>query len=318
MLEAGSAAEPGSAVVAGGAVEAVSALLRARPQDEAARKGVLQSGSSEDLARALANLTQMVSCARSETGQHGAPGTACLPASDNYNQRLRLPASCDQQTAPYSPRVGAPVQHQPSRPSLVFPKQTAQPGQADVGVSASGSMSLSLPHNLAAQTSTDTSENHSNPPSSVAAQPASQADRAHLESCRVSSTPVHSSLHGADLQGTVSAEMAATSQPRQADNEHGVKRKWKGLDASRGLQKSQEPRNAQIDLQPAAKRGRPGREPFQMEHRQQLISQLAWPACTHDAVQASPQAALSIAAGQDMQLDLRPAAGVKGLHATLR
>ena len=306
MLEAGSAVGPGDA------------LLRALPQDEAARKGVLQSGSSEDLAKALANLTQMVSCARSETSQHGAPGSARLPASDKYDQRLQLPTSYDQQTAPYSPRMGAPVQHQPSWPSLVFPKQTTQPEQADVGVSATSSMSLSLPHDLAAQTRTDTSGNHSNPPSSAAAQPASQADRAHLGSCRVSSTPVHSSLHGADFRGAAPAEMAATSQARQADNEHGVKRKWKGLDASKGLQESQELADAQVDLQQAAKRGRPGHGPFQLEHRQPLLSQLARPACTQDAVQTSSQAAVSIAAGQDMQLDLQPAAGIKGLHAVLR
>ena len=308
-----------------GVPESVSAgdpggtLLRGRPQDEAARVGVLQSGSSEDLAKALANLTQMVSCARSEKGQHGAPGSACLPAVANQDQLLRLPTSYGQQTAPLSSCTGAATQHRPSLPSLVFQQQTAQLEQADVGVPASGSTSLSLPHNLAAQPGTDTCRYQSDPPSLTAAQPASQADRqSHLTSCRVGPIPLPCGLSGADMQAPVPAKMPATSQPTQPGSEHSLKRKWTGSDTGEGLQESQDPGDAQLNLQPAAKRGRPGRSPFQIEHEQQLLTQLAWPACAQDAVQTLPQAATSIAAGQDMQLDLQSAAGVKSLHAILR
>ena len=304
---------------AGSAVEAGGILLRAWPQDDAARKGVLQSGSSEDLAKALANLTQMVSCARSERGQHAAPSSACLPAADSRNQLLWIPASHDQETARGPACMGATMQHQPSLPNVVFHQQTAQSKQAAVGAPACGSMRLSLSHNPAAQSSNDTSGNHPDLPSSTAAQPASQADRqVHSWSCRVRPTPLLSSLPGAELQAAMPAEVAAVSQLRQADSEHGAKRKWSGLDASTGLQQSQDPGDAQADLQPAAKRGRPGQSALQMEHRQQLVPQLAQLACSQDAVQTSPQAAGGSAAGQDVQLDLQPEAGSKGLHAILR
>lgn len=56
-----------------------SAALHHAQRDAAAQAGVLRSGSSEELVRALADLTQMVSCARSDWGVGLASADACIP-----------------------------------------------------------------------------------------------------------------------------------------------------------------------------------------------------------------------------------------------
>ena len=56
-----------------------SAALHHAQRDAAAQAGVLHSGSSVELVRALADLTQMVSCARSDWGVGLASADACIP-----------------------------------------------------------------------------------------------------------------------------------------------------------------------------------------------------------------------------------------------
>lgn len=84
-----------------------------------AQMGVLQSGSSEELARALADLTQMVSCARSDPNQGAYPGSARLAQFSQLGTRL-VPARTEQQL---------PCQHQALPEQRSLPPSQVYAGQ---------------------------------------------------------------------------------------------------------------------------------------------------------------------------------------------
>ncbi len=107
---------PGSGAQAGIRRTGGSPQQRLAQPGQAGQMGVLQSGSSEELARALADLTQMVSCARSDHVQGASPGAACPAQPPSLNALLvpartgqRLPGQ--QQAAPHQQHVFPPQVH---------------------------------------------------------------------------------------------------------------------------------------------------------------------------------------------------------------
>ncbi len=86
----------GSGAQAGIARSGRSPQQRLAQPGQAGQMGVLQSGSSEELARALADLTQMVSCARSDHALGASPGAARPDQPAQFDAFL-VPARTEQQ-----------------------------------------------------------------------------------------------------------------------------------------------------------------------------------------------------------------------------
>ena len=122
-----------------------SAALLPAQRDAAAQAGVLRSGSSEELARGLADLTQMVSCARSDRGFGLASADACIPGPPLQQSQPHADAPDGGYLPAPPPQASPPPSDVPAGACLqVPPLQPPQP-HAD----APGGACLPAPHGSA-------------------------------------------------------------------------------------------------------------------------------------------------------------------------
>lgn len=300
---------PRPAAEAGAAAWGGNPKLSQQQRDEAVRRGVLQSGSSEEeLARALADLTQMISCARSDRSQCIAPGGPTLSAPPQHHA---IPNhKCAER---------ASAERQPSQPGRCDPCPPA----------SSSSMSLPLSPNKPAQPSSDSDAHQRKAVSSPVAQKPPAPDEKLAPSTGVQIAALaQPSPPSAQMQNRVQADMPAASQHGRAGCQQDGKRKRDELDACTEPQRSQKPKALQEDMAPLAKRVKVDDGSLSLkEHcssavqrfQQQLNDEPTTAVCTDvQAGQDGILTALESPAEHSLGGHTLQAAGPQSLHALLR
>ena len=286
-----------------------------RPQQElaepgqAAQMGVLQSGSSEELARALANLTQMVSCARSDHAQDAYPGGAG-PAQPSQLNALLDAARAEQQQ---------PCQRQPAlheqhvSPLLVTAEQqVSQHRESDSRPDLSG-IFMTTPSCLsrAAQQASVASGAGKAPASSLAEQHMQMSDK-QLSPLLGLQHPAQLQLNGAGIRRQVPQQptMPVLAHDHHTGPERDSKRKRGSPQVHEVPQHPRQPSGLAEDSALPLKRAKLNGNPSQMEHTASATHLLQ--------TQAEPHVADESPA--DISLGVAPplVAGACHLHATLR
>ena len=286
-----------------------------RPQQQlaepgqAAQMGVLQSGSSEELARALANLTQMVSCARSDHAQDAYPGGA-RPAQPSQLNALLDPARTEQQL----PCQSQPALHeQHTSPPLVNAEQQVPQHRVTDLRPDLNSITMTTPHCLsrAAQQVLVASGAGKAPSSSLAEQHMRVSDR-QLSPLLGLQHPAQLQLNGAGIQRQVPQQptMPVLAHDHHTGPERDSKRK-RGSPQVHGVpQHPRQPSGLAEDSALPLKRAKLNGNPSQMEHTA---------SATH-LLQAQAEPHVADESPADISLGVAPplVAGACHLHATLR
>ena len=272
-----------------------------------AQMGVLQSGSSEELARALADLTQMVSCARSDPNQGAYPGAA-RPAQVSQLDTCLVPIRTEQQL---------PCQHQaPPEQTLLPPSQVraGQYGSQHRGVPESmkdinSTIHPSLSFGEAQRPFTNGSDEPH--PSSPAEQHMLLPDKQLSPVLGLQrSSGVQLEAPDTQRQGPQQPATPVTAQQHHSGEEHERKRKRDSSQPCRLYQPLTHPTELERDCKAPLKRVKLSNTPSQMDHTASQMPPLQ--------TQAGPYVAHDSPADISLGVESPPVAQARSLHATLR
>ncbi len=300
-----------SVTLAGVVRPGTSPQQRPAQHDEAVQKGVLQSGSSEELARQLADLTQFVSCARSDRGQDVCSGVPC-PAGTSQPHAFPPHAPAGQQLTHQAPPV--PKQHHVSPSQVHAGHPLFQHRELGQGPDGRSSIGQPFPQSTSAQQSTGVIGKHVHSAGLLAGQ------RCHVADTQRS--PLHSMQKTAlaqrrapcqDRHASQQCAVPVASQQLHSGHQHEAKRRRGSPEICRGSHQRNTPSDLQEDSAPPVKRAKLDGIPLHREYNaaRSAVTQTR-------ATEIGHHTRHSIAADISLSANLRPAAGAHSLHAILR
>ena len=272
-----------------------------------AQMGVLQSRSSEELARALADLTQIVSCARSDPNQGTYPGAA-RPAQLSQLDTCLVPMRTEQQLPC---QQQAPPEQTLLPPSQVYAEQygSQHRGVPDPIKDANSTIHPSLSFGKAQRPLTDGSDE---PQLSSPAQQHMLVPDKQLSPLLGLQCPSGLQLEAPDIQrqGPQQPAKPVTVQQHHSGEDHERKRKRDSSQPCRLYQPLIHPTELERDCTATLKRVRLSNTPSQMDHTASQMPPLQ--------TQAGPHVAHDSPADISLGVESLPSGQARSLHATLR